>query len=147
MRYEGTAPLNCAFQTVEIDGLGTKKEIFAGMFSASINVNLGPINISSQLGDFFNLSSVNINDTFEGFVNDDPQNMTRALQTKFSEKYCLFEKGDYFQVATHVKDYGDVATASNDVICRWVMTVTNMATDEVMYETYVISAALPAKVK
>lgn len=151
--YKGTAPINCAFQSMTIDGKAKKTGSALGL-SASISVGYGPLSGSVSLGGTLSgLGSVDINDTFTGFVNSKDK-MTKVLDTAFSKKYYLYDDprmdkddvGDFFQVVTVLVDYGNVSTSYNKVTSRWVMTATNTNTGEVFSPNYILSRTISVKV-
>lgn len=144
--YEGSAAPNCAFQTATIGGVAQKTSIFAGALSATLSAGYGLFSVSLDLGTFLNPKPVKINDPFTGFDNT-KDNCAKTIRVDFSQKYYLYDVGDYFQVAVNMRDFGNTTTASNYVICKWVMTATSLEVDEVINSDYVISGAYPVKVK
>lgn len=94
--------------------------------SASIGVSFGVLGVSLSVPVSFSGSyTVDINDTYEGYVNGRDGNYTRSIRTAMKSNYKLTQIGYYFEVRSTIADFGNVTKASAYHKATWDLTIIN----------------------
>lgn len=117
---------NVAFMSTSIDGKAQKSELSDVSLSASIGVNKSALGISLSIpSSFLGNNIVDLNETYQGYVNGRNHEYTRSIKTKMDDKYRISLKGGYFEVKSTVGDFGNVSKKSALHKARWDFTILN----------------------
>ncbi len=125
-RLDIKAPTNCGFLWTQIDGQ-VHKPAASGALSAYIGVTCGPLSASVDIGKIITgFGTIKINETFKGYINDAAGGkITRAISVDFNKGHWIENVGDYYQVLSCVRDYGNVRTSKNHMDLRWTVQLIN----------------------
>lgn len=121
-----TSVPNTAFVSSSIDGKVQNNSFAGPELSASIGVNLGAIGVSLSIPvSFSGSNTVDINNTYNGFVNGRDGKYTRSIKTTMQSKYKLTKKGHYFEVRSTMADFGNVAKSVATHKAIWNVSIIN----------------------
>jgi hypothetical protein len=107
----GSTPPNTAMFTSKIDGsVSSISGADPGSLSASIGVSLGLLSLSYSVSpsSFTTVKTVDLDDTFFGYVNGVSGQYTRFADVKMNSSYSLIFPNNYFEVLYTIRDYGKV---------------------------------------
>lgn len=117
---------NVAFVSTSIDGEVQNNGSSSSSLSASIGVSFGAISASLSLPVSFSGSyTVDINNTYTGYVNGRNGNYTRSIKTAMDSSYKLTQIGYYFEVRSTMADFGNVEKAKVNHKATWDLTIIN----------------------
>ncbi len=130
---------NTAWKAVKIDGEVRKTNIFKPKLSAEIGVACGLLGASLSIdADYTEYETIDIDDTFDTFVNGVDDNYTRRISVAMNRYFQLAEVGQYFDVVATLRDYGNETTAGT-MYAVWKMEIINGAS----LDTYNYSCTHP----
>lgn len=133
---------NAAFISESIDGVVLGG---GGGLSASLGVSLGALGISLDLADMFSdQGSVDINQTYKGFVNGRNGQYTRSVKTTMNDRYKLTQIGHYFDVRCTMGDFVEEPASSKFHQAEWDITLINGS--DLSTSTYHITHNAPISV-
>ncbi len=122
---------NAAFVSTSIDGSVLNKGGSASL-SASIGINAGILGASLSVPvTFSGNSTVDINNTYKGYVNGRNGVYVRSIKTKMQSQYKLTQIGQYFEVRSTIADFGNVAKSNDSHKAIWdigIINADNMST-------------------
>lgn len=119
---------NVAFVSTSIDGKVQNNSWGGASLSASIGVGLGALGVSLSVPvSFSGSSTVNINNTYEGYVNGRNNKYTRSIKTTMKSNYKLTQIGYYFEVRSTIADFGNTTKSSASHKAAWDITIINAA--------------------
>ncbi|MBQ4644645.1 MAG: hypothetical protein IJB72_02685 [Clostridia bacterium] len=119
---------NTAWKAVKIDGKVRKLNIFKPKLSAEIGVAYGLLGASLSIDtDYTEFETIDIDDTFETFINGEDGNYTRRISVEMNRNFQLAEVGQYFDVLATLRDYGN-ETSAGTMYAVWKMEIINGAT-------------------
>lgn len=117
---------NAAFVSTSIDGKVQNNGISGPSLSASIGVGYGALSASLSIPiSFSGSNTVDINDTYESYVNGRNNNYTRSIKTAMKSNYKLTQIGYFFAVRSTIADFGNVTKASANHKATWDITIIN----------------------
>lgn len=127
---------NAAFVSTSIDGRVQNNSWSGASLSASIGVNLGALGVSLSVPVTFSGSStVDINDTYESYVNGRNSQYTRSIKTAMNSNYKLTQIGYYFEVRSTIADFGNTTKSSASHKATWDITIINAADSSTQSKT------------
>lgn len=127
---------NAAFVSTSIDGRVQNNSWSGASLSASIGVNLGALGVSLSVPVTFSGSStVDINDTYESYVNGRNSQYTRSIKTAMKSNYKLTQIGYYFEVRSTIADFGNTTKSSASHKATWDITIINAADSSTQSKT------------
>ncbi len=117
--------------STSIDGSVLNKGGSASL-SASIGINAGILGASLSVPvTFSGNSTVDINNTYKGYVNGRNGVYVRSIKTKMQSQYKLTQIGQYFEVRSTIADFGNVAKSNDSHKAIWdigIINADNMST-------------------
>lgn len=117
---------NTAFVSTSIDGYVKNNNWGSPSLSASIGVSLGVLGVSLSVPiSYSGSSSIDIDDTYESYVNGRNGQYTRSIRTAMKSNYRLTQIGHYFEVRSTIADFGNVAKSSAYHKATWDLTIIN----------------------
>lgn len=126
-----TSVPNTAWKSTLIDGIVNKDGISGGSLSASLGVSLGLLGVSYSLPNFFEtLTNIEINDIYRGYENGVGGQYTRSIQTTMNKKFRISTIGQYFEVVSVLRDYGNTLKDSQILKARWNVVIIDALTLE-----------------
>lgn len=124
-----------AWKSTSIDGDVKKKNIFGGNLSASIGVSYGILSISYSIpSSFTHKGYVDIDELYDSYENGVNGSYTRSINTKMDTDYWMTDEGNYFEVRSALRDYGNSNRSSSTLKSRWHVEIINYGSDSM--ETY-----------
>lgn len=129
--FQANAPIGAAYLSTKIDGKTSNPINLWDVLSADISVGYGPLSVSLSLSEIItHKGSVDIDQTFTGYVNDETNdNMTKGIKVEFDDTHPLYDVGEYYQVLSCVRDYGDAQSEYSRIYARWSVEMYNYGND------------------
>jgi len=126
LSLEQTSVPNTAWASTRIDGL-VQNNGWGGSLSASLGVSYGPLSVSFEPISFENMGDVDINDTFESYLNPRPSDgkYTRSIWTTMDSDFKLTQEKHYFYVESVLQDYGNVSRSASTLYAKWHVEIIN----------------------
>ena len=116
---------NAAFVSTAIDGSVLNKGGSASL-SASIGINMGILGASLSVPvTFSDNSTIDINNTYKGYVNGKNGVYVCSVKTKMQSQYKLTKIGHYFEVRSTIADFGNVSKSNDFHKAAWDIGVIN----------------------
>jgi hypothetical protein len=137
LSLEQTSVPNTAWASTRIDGI-VQDNGWSGSLSASLGVSYGLLSISFEPINFENVGYVDINNTFESYLNPRPSDgkYTRSIWTTMDSDFKLTQEGHYFYVESVLQDYGNVVRPASTLYAKWHVEIINAGNFEtVNYNT------------
>lgn len=130
---------NTAWKAVKINGTVRKLNIFKPKLSADIGVAFGLLGASLSIDtDYTEIETIDIDDTFDTFMNGVGGNYARIISVKMNKSFQLAEVGHNFDVTATLRDYGN-ETSAGTMYAVWKIEIINGVT----LDTYNYSCTHP----
>lgn len=137
---------NAAFVSTSIDGRVQNNSIGKPSLSASIGVNVGALGVSLSVPvSFTGYSTVDINDTYESYVNGRDGQYTRSIKTAMKSDYKLTQIGYYFEVRSTIADFGNVPKSSANHKAIWDLTIINAG--DMSTQNHTVTQNVPIEIR
>lgn len=119
--FQANSPIGAAYLWTEIDGQTRNPLNPFDLLSADVSVGYGPLSVSVNLSDIItHKGTLDLNETFDGYVNNESNDeLTRKIKIDFDDNHPISEIGDYYQVLSCVRDYGDAQSDYSTIYTRW----------------------------
>ncbi|MBR5367799.1 MAG: hypothetical protein IK138_00815 [Lachnospiraceae bacterium] len=117
---------NTAWKSTMIDGYVFDNSWWGSPLSADISVGYGALGLTLSFPISFSGSNyVDINIPYTGYVNGINNNYTRAIRTEMDSDFMLTEIGHFFEVASVLRDYGNVSSGYSLMKACWNVKIIN----------------------
>lgn len=117
-----------AFISTSIDGKVQNNSFFGPSLSASIGVSFGALGLSLSVPVSFSGSdTIDINSTYDSYVNGRNGRYVRSIKTTMSNNYKLTQIGHYFAVESTIGDFGNLVRKSTLHKATWDISIINAA--------------------
>ncbi|MEL7598442.1 MAG: hypothetical protein AAGU01_09600, partial [Clostridiaceae bacterium] len=108
-----------------------------GELSVSLGVSLGILSISYTLPTSFTpWANTDINNAYDGYENGVNGKYTRSIETEMDSPFYLVDIGDYFEVISSLRDYGNVSRTAQSLQSRWYVDIINTGIVPMQFYSY-----------
>lgn len=121
-----------AWKSTSIDGI-VQNNGGSGELSANIGVSLGILDLNYSIPiSFTNVGIVDINNTYTGYENGVNDQYTRSIEITMDSNYKLTQIGQYFEVVSVLRDYGNTTQNAKAIGAQWYVTIINASQPDIL---------------